>query len=601
MYQRRRACETFIRDHQTLLHWTRRLPSELLSDIFFWCTDDNTSIPWNVSQVCHRWRKVALHIPRLWRKIPVIGRRPRLTLAAERRLFAFLSQDYLLRSGEESIIFSWNPFYKLANQFYSLFLCHAERWGDVNLTIDFVQIRFDDLEGRLPLLYALRLIALLSLPPDISLQAFKSAPRLKYLVTSDSNNLFVSDHAQLLHGWPWRQVTHLDTHLTTPDALTVASLDGFDHLVFIRLEWSFWPWIFPTVHHQVIFRLCKHLHIQIRRPKGALNVSADSTNFLKLMHFPVLEDLFICYFPSAYDEWVVVELEIFIRRHATRHLRSLHWHKEAAYRPLPSELGAICVEKSIFNRMAHLSALLLTTPSRDLLKHVLTGLGTDEDFMVGLQKLHFTVNARDFQDFEIQWITQGLRKIADSGREFDEVCLRMSPSSSVNDAPAIQPWEIVFKLDGWEAQLLDDSKQKGVVALENQLGNLPLAPQRKGIAHNVTKMGFQAARLRRSLIKFMHSREVAAISCREPKQYPPAIKEEILQRWVKMFIEKAETRRWTIAGDHIIVYVPSHSPLRKQESRWILGISDYDPFKSDFLDHDQVPGLNPTWISTDRA
>ncbi|KAF9442153.1 hypothetical protein P691DRAFT_622505, partial [Macrolepiota fuliginosa MF-IS2] len=58
--------EKFVRKHQTLLHWTRRSPSELLVDIFIWCTDDNTTIPWNVSQVCRRWRTIALGTPKLW-------------------------------------------------------------------------------------------------------------------------------------------------------------------------------------------------------------------------------------------------------------------------------------------------------------------------------------------------------------------------------------------------------------------------------------------------------------------------------------------------------------------------------------------------------
>ncbi|KAF9442157.1 hypothetical protein P691DRAFT_640257, partial [Macrolepiota fuliginosa MF-IS2] len=68
-YHHRLACQDFIDKHRSLLHWTRRLPSELLLDIFSWCTDENTLVPFNISHVCRRWRYLALGAPELWRKI----------------------------------------------------------------------------------------------------------------------------------------------------------------------------------------------------------------------------------------------------------------------------------------------------------------------------------------------------------------------------------------------------------------------------------------------------------------------------------------------------------------------------------------------------
>ncbi|KAJ7707329.1 hypothetical protein B0H17DRAFT_1000412, partial [Mycena rosella] len=51
----------------------RRLPSEILSEIFLWCLEDETWLPhiwrvqpWSISKVCRRWRETALSTPSLW-------------------------------------------------------------------------------------------------------------------------------------------------------------------------------------------------------------------------------------------------------------------------------------------------------------------------------------------------------------------------------------------------------------------------------------------------------------------------------------------------------------------------------------------------------
>ncbi|KAE9400643.1 hypothetical protein BT96DRAFT_818902, partial [Gymnopus androsaceus JB14] len=70
---RRSTIRSFIRSHNALLSPMRRLPAEVLSEIFFHClpTDRNPvrsikEAPLLFTRVCSRWRSIALESPRLW-------------------------------------------------------------------------------------------------------------------------------------------------------------------------------------------------------------------------------------------------------------------------------------------------------------------------------------------------------------------------------------------------------------------------------------------------------------------------------------------------------------------------------------------------------
>ncbi|KAF7324112.1 D-ser-dehydrat domain-containing protein [Mycena kentingensis (nom. inval.)] len=47
----------------------RRLPGDVLSELFFWCFEDHVCVGWVLAQVCATWRRQALAMPRLWTKI----------------------------------------------------------------------------------------------------------------------------------------------------------------------------------------------------------------------------------------------------------------------------------------------------------------------------------------------------------------------------------------------------------------------------------------------------------------------------------------------------------------------------------------------------
>lgn len=47
----------------------RRLPMELLREIFVWCFEEHACSAWVLSAVCPSWRRLALRIPLIWSKV----------------------------------------------------------------------------------------------------------------------------------------------------------------------------------------------------------------------------------------------------------------------------------------------------------------------------------------------------------------------------------------------------------------------------------------------------------------------------------------------------------------------------------------------------
>lgn len=49
----------------------RKLPSELLRDIFIWNFDEHPCCAWVLAAVCSSWRRLVLQTPKLWSKVRV--------------------------------------------------------------------------------------------------------------------------------------------------------------------------------------------------------------------------------------------------------------------------------------------------------------------------------------------------------------------------------------------------------------------------------------------------------------------------------------------------------------------------------------------------
>ncbi|TFK34845.1 hypothetical protein BDQ12DRAFT_688941 [Crucibulum laeve] len=69
--------EFYLKEQKSLLAPVRNLPDDVLEEIFILCSSgtgvdllpQETDYPWSLSQVCHRWRAVALHLSQLWQKL----------------------------------------------------------------------------------------------------------------------------------------------------------------------------------------------------------------------------------------------------------------------------------------------------------------------------------------------------------------------------------------------------------------------------------------------------------------------------------------------------------------------------------------------------
>lgn len=69
MLKEKRALEHRARHTLAYLSPMRRLPVELLREIFLWCFQSHPCSAWVLSSVCSSWMRLALRIPVIWSKV----------------------------------------------------------------------------------------------------------------------------------------------------------------------------------------------------------------------------------------------------------------------------------------------------------------------------------------------------------------------------------------------------------------------------------------------------------------------------------------------------------------------------------------------------
>lgn len=483
-YRERLACEAFLAKHETGLHWTRRLSPELLVSIFICCAEENTVIPWSISQVCRKWRSIALSMPQLWRKIPL--RLQYHNERIERRFLQFLKDDYIGRSGKESIIFIWNSGYVLSAQLYAILAQHAERWGDIHLGIRqgwnggetrALIAHLQSLKGSLHSLYSLKLV-LTGATLDFSLAVFKSAPRLRYLLIDAG--LALSPDPSLQLDWPWNQVTHFSGTFQYMDVFNHVALAKFTNLVYIKLH-NCLNYFSPISDSVLIFPACKFLSLKIyKSPFPALSVT---TNLLKAIYCPLLERFHITYYIDDASGDMLAQVAKLVQRHAN-HLTSLHWQYDT---PLPFDFPFAMNYNFVMNydvghsiimvqSLRRLKILRITEPSCKALEKFLTMLIRSPSLFPSLEKLDMglksTTTAKEIVDLcyilDIFVKRYGPSDISGGRQQIQEVRLEVPQRHDKATRPfCMTPWEIVMQLEGW-AQDLQEGWEKQV-KLESEL------------------------------------------------------------------------------------------------------------------------------------
>ncbi|KAJ7707313.1 hypothetical protein B0H17DRAFT_1032367 [Mycena rosella] len=127
--QRRSALEEFVQIHRSMVSVIRRLPSEILSEIFSRCSRKwDGCKPRIFATVCSRWRDVALATPRLWCNVWVDREE------VKPQSLSFLLSLQLERSGQVplSVVFS-DPF--IAPCILESLIAVSHRWESVDLVL----------------------------------------------------------------------------------------------------------------------------------------------------------------------------------------------------------------------------------------------------------------------------------------------------------------------------------------------------------------------------------------------------------------------------------------------------------------------------------
>ncbi|KAJ7248468.1 hypothetical protein C8J57DRAFT_1358328 [Mycena rebaudengoi] len=189
--QQRQAVEHHIQQHLFILSPIRRLPFDLLGEIFSWTLPDGlfssmdmSLSPWVLTRVSSRWRNVSVSLPSLWSNISIreSDRHPSLLL---------LLSAQLQRSGSYPLAISLEYGH---NEALESLVCHSNRWHTISVTMHQRMIPLlNQTAGRLPLLRSVTHRG----AQDIShFTAFQTAPHLRHVYTS--NSTLPAPYAQLV-------------------------------------------------------------------------------------------------------------------------------------------------------------------------------------------------------------------------------------------------------------------------------------------------------------------------------------------------------------------------------------------------------------------
>ena len=219
-----------ITRHQAVLSPIRKLPPEILTEIFLHAAD-GSSVVWPkqngevemaflLGRICSYWRTITHSLPLLWSNIcldipSALESRPPDSLKATSVAVHELVEICLSRSGEAPLSFSITadgpP--ALIVLILQTFVKHSSRWRDVSINLTRLSSYHQILmpaKNKVPNLYRLHLGTSIkdTRAPD-TLDAFQVSPSLKELSISHLTRPF---HILRV---PWAQLTHLTSKMST--------------------------------------------------------------------------------------------------------------------------------------------------------------------------------------------------------------------------------------------------------------------------------------------------------------------------------------------------------------------------------------------------
>ncbi|KAJ7662947.1 hypothetical protein B0H17DRAFT_1093024 [Mycena rosella] len=143
--EKRDALDNFIAAHSALISPARRLPEDIVRDIFVACLPSNRNAlilsdeaPLLLCQICSAWRQLALLTPRLWASVHIVVPNPPVL-----NVLAEMVTHWLNRSGalplSISVVFSRT--WKIGQTNLPLLMPligFSRRWQDIELTVNHV-------------------------------------------------------------------------------------------------------------------------------------------------------------------------------------------------------------------------------------------------------------------------------------------------------------------------------------------------------------------------------------------------------------------------------------------------------------------------------
>jgi hypothetical protein len=271
--RKRDTLQTYTQLHTALVAPIRRLPPEVLSEIFLCCKDENNishprlnKVPLLLGGVCGRWRTVALSTPRLWNSFALTIRPKYLksdAMLAKTWLARAATCPLTIRLGSRG--YYQNPMRLLMK----VFLLHCEQWYDIHISVPLPVLEsLTPAKNRLPRLQKLCLDIELYEP----LHIFECAPRLQWLkLASDPDPAMVKV--------PWNQIEYFDTGRREIDHCLelLRATPNLETCVIDLISFE------PSQSHSSVELLCLH----------SMTISGNPTHFFGILLLPKLREISI--------------------------------------------------------------------------------------------------------------------------------------------------------------------------------------------------------------------------------------------------------------------------------------------------------------------
>lgn len=210
----REMLETLATKCRVALSCVRRVPPELVSEIFAMCVpsgvDDDQSwntldiacVPWVLARVSSSWRAVAISQPELWAYIKIDLEEMEQNGQIEPPLA--MLQTSLERSGSVLLRVFFHDSYRptdRAQEMLTSLMSHSHRWNQLSLFVSYPHLHLtNQIRGRLPLLQYLN-IGAYGANTFAPFDGFELAPMLRHVFLKDEWETVIL---------PWAQLTTLD-------------------------------------------------------------------------------------------------------------------------------------------------------------------------------------------------------------------------------------------------------------------------------------------------------------------------------------------------------------------------------------------------------